>query len=254
MAAMVRASVPASRPETSGRRPGTLKHVLIEGLLVAIAGAAFAFSANWLACELTRHSSTPLGLELARNYFPRDLSNAAPANAINTSANIPARENLEAQLRAEGLRLADSSLVAQLYQDPRCQQGLVVFVDARDNGQYEQGHIPGAYLFNEFHRETYLATVVPVCQAAEQVVIYCDGGTCDLSINAAKVLRDLPQIGGEKLFVYAGGMAEWTTNGLPVEIGERNSGKMREPKKLEDRKQGALRTLDVIPGTERTAS
>jgi rhodanese-related sulfurtransferase len=227
-----------------------VKQVLIEGLLVAAAGAVFAFSANWLACLLTRHSSTPLGLELTRNYFPSSGSNTVPPNAVSTNTNIQPQQRLEAQLRAEGLSLADSNLVAQVFHDPRYERDLVVFIDARDNDEYQQGHIPGAYLFNHYHPESYLVTVVPVCQAAQQVVVYCNGGNCDESILAARLLRDLPQVGGEKIFVYAGGIAEWTTNGLAVEIGERKSGKMREPRKSEDRKQGALRT--IVPAMERT--
>jgi len=152
-----------------------------------------------------------------------------PPKAVASVTN--AQQNLEAQLRAEGLNLADSNLVARLFHDPRVQQDLVIFVDARNNEEFQQGHIPGAFLFNHYHPETYLPTVWPACQAAQQIVVYCNGGNCDESILAARILKDLPQIGGEKLFVYAGGITEWTTNGWPVEIGERKSGNLREPGK-----------------------
>jgi rhodanese-related sulfurtransferase len=206
-----------------------VKEILIEGLLVATAGAVFAFAANWLACNLTRHASMPMGLELTRNYFPAGGSTNATPKITTASTNI--QSNLEAQLRAEGLHLADSNLVARLFHDPRVQQDLVVFIDARDNEEFQQGHIPGAYLFNHYHPETYLPTVWPACRTAQQIVVYCNGGNCDESILAARLLRDLPQIGGEKLFVYAGGITEWATNGWPVELGERKSGNMREPGK-----------------------
>ena len=203
---------------------------------MAAAGAVFAFSANWLACELTKDK----GLKLTHDYSERG-SNTVPAKIVASLTNSP-RQNLEAQLRAEGLHLADSNLVAKLFHDPRVDQDQVVFIDARDNEEYQQGHIPGAYLFNHYHAESYLPTVCPVCQAAQQIVVYCNGGNCDESILAARLLRDLPQIGGEKLFVYAGGITEWTTNGLPVEIGDRRSGKIRQTPKPEAGKQGALRT------------
>jgi rhodanese-related sulfurtransferase len=57
-------------------------------------------------------------------------------------------------------------------------------------------------------------------------VIYCNGGDCDDSESAAITLRDVG-IANPKLFIYTGGITEWTTNGLPVEIGGRNSGNLR---------------------------
>jgi hypothetical protein len=35
----------------------------------------------------------------------------------------------------------------------------------------------------------------------------------------------------EKLRVYAGGLAEWVTNGWPVELGARKSGRFKEAAK-----------------------
>ena len=69
--------------------------------------------------------------------------------------------------------------------------------------------------------------VLPVCQKAEQIVVYCNGGDCDDSETAALLLRDVG-IPNQKLFVYGGGMAEWITNSLPVETGARNSGNLRK--------------------------
>ena len=55
-------------------------------------------------------------------------------------------------------------------------------------------------------------------------MFYCNGGECDDSEHAAIMLRDSLGIPKEKVFVYGGGIAEWTTNGLPIEVGARNSG------------------------------
>jgi len=44
------------------------------------------------------------------------------------------------------------------------------------------------------------------------------------------LLRDVG-ISNQKLFVYAGGITEWMTNSLPVEIGARNSGNLRNMNK-----------------------
>jgi 3-mercaptopyruvate sulfurtransferase SseA len=66
--------------------------------------------------------------------------------------------------------------------------------------------------------------VLQVCLTAQQIVFYCNGGDCDDSEHAAIYLRDSIHIPKEKVFVYGGGMNEWTTNGLPIELGSRNSG------------------------------
>ena len=55
----------------------------------------------------------------------------------------------------------------------------------------------------------------------------CNGGTCEDSEFAALSLRDAG-VPSNKLFVYIGGFAEWVTNGLPVELGPRKSGRLQE--------------------------
>jgi rhodanese-related sulfurtransferase len=192
-----------------------------EGALVAVIGAALAFVANGLS---------PRGLELATDYFPgTKLTSPPPVTATNLTAGATAPTNsplerLAARLRENGLQLADSNQVAQLFRDPRREQDGVIFIDARDDEHYRTGHIPGAYQFDRFQPQNYLTNVVEVCVTAQQIVFYCNGGDCDDSEHAAIMLRDSIGIPREKVFVYGGGINEWTTNGLPVELGVRNSG------------------------------
>lgn len=220
-AASLRREAPACRTQA--------RKVLWEGVLVALVGALFAFAANEVS---------PRGLALARNYFPGAARSPLPTATAtqlvpgtgDTNVTVLSPANLlAARLQAKGLQLVESNQVAQLFRDPRYEQELIVFVDARDDRHYQEGHIPGAYQFNHYRAENYLATVMPVCQTAQQIVVYCTGGDCEDSEFAAMFLRDAG-IPKEKLFVYAGGMTEWTTNGLPVEIGGRKSGNFRPAK------------------------
>ena len=57
-------------------------------------------------------------------------------------------------------------------------------------------------------------------------MFYCNGGECDDSLQAAVTLRDSLRLPKEKLFVYGGGITEWAANGLPIELGIRNSGQL----------------------------
>jgi 3-mercaptopyruvate sulfurtransferase SseA len=58
------------------------------------------------------------------------------------------------------------------------------------------------------------------------MVFYCNGGECDDSEHAAIMLRDSLGIPKEKVFIYGGGFTEWTNNGMPFELGVRNSGEL----------------------------
>jgi rhodanese-related sulfurtransferase len=200
-----------------------------EAALVAALGAAFAFAANQIS---------PLGLALARDYFPsgtahsvRPIAGGGLPRVAGTNEDVlsPA-QFLAAQMKEKGLQLIDGPQAVQFFHDPRFQQNLVIFIDARDEEHYQQGHIPGAYGFDPYHPEKYFDTVLPLCQKAEQVVVYCNGGDCDDSESAALLLRDVG-ISNQKLFVYGGGITEWMTNSLPVEIGARNSGNLRNMNK-----------------------
>ena len=197
-----------------------MKRVLREGALVAAIGAILAFAANGFS---------PRGLLLTRDYFPGTKPVLPAPAGTNVAGTASAKTNsplelLAARLREQGLQLADSNQVAQLFGDPRRERDEVIFIDARDEEHYRAGHIPGAYLFDRFRPENHLAGVVVVCLAAQEIVFYCNGGGCDDSEHAAIMLRDSMGLPKEKVFVYGGGFTEWITNGLPVELGARLSG------------------------------
>jgi rhodanese-related sulfurtransferase len=200
-----------------------VKKLLLEAVIVGVIGLALSLAAN---------SLSPHGLMLSRNYFPPApgvSTNRVTANATNinaNSSNAPSvAEKVAARLQQKGLKLADGARVYDLFQDPRRQHGLVVFVDARDDAHYEQGHIPGAWQLDYYRYETYLASVLPACMMAQEIVIYCNGGDCEDSEFTALLLRDA-QIPLEKIQVYGGGISEWRTKGWPIETGPRNSGQI----------------------------
>lgn len=197
----------------------SFKPILREAVVIAILGAVLAFAANALS---------PKGLNIQRNYFPADISSAAPqTNATPTRATntVPAEENVAARLKEKGLQPLNSAEARQRFDDPRYQQGLIIFIDVRNAQEYEEAHIPGAYHFDYYYPGNEIGQVVAACQPAQQIVVYCGGGKCDASENAALMLRDRAKIPGTKLFVYTGGTTEWKEKRFPMEAGGRNSGK-----------------------------
>lgn len=181
---------------------------------MGVAGALLAFAANAVSNR---------GLSLGRNYFDTGIHSGGGV-AQGTNATAQPGSPLE-MLAANGIRLTDSNQVMASFREPRFEQGLVAFIDARKDDEYQSGHIPGAWQFDHIYPEKYMGAVLPACQVAQEIVVYCNGGNCEFSAFAAVFLvsAGVPK---EKLSVYTGGIAEWTTNGMPVELGERKSGRL----------------------------
>jgi rhodanese-related sulfurtransferase len=203
-----------------------MRNVLLEALVMAVAGAAIALVANGISAR---------GLSLSRNYFPGESrvhagKTNAPVSTTNAVASSPESTGLT-MLAEKGLQGLESDKAEQLFQDPRYQSEQIIFIDARDDKHFDEGHIPGAYQLDRFRPEAYLPAVLPACTRAEQVVVYCNGGACEDSLFAAEMLRDNGLVKNEKLFVYTGGIADWQAKGRPIETGARKSGVMKETKK-----------------------
>ena len=206
--------------------------VLLEAALVLVAGLVLALAANQIS---------PHGLKLTRDYFPQMTNPVAAAPVLKTSApvalpgtNSASRTNTNIvveKLRQQGLAIVDREQAVRLYQDPQYAQELVIFVDARGDADYQAGHVPGAYQLDHFHPEKYLPTALPACQMANRIVVYCNGGDCEDSRFTAVTLHQAAGLPLDKLSVYVGGFADWSTNGLPVELGVRKSGNLWEVKK-----------------------
>src|SRR6266550_5306587 len=168
-----------------------VKRVLLEALIVAAIGLTFALSANL---------ASPRGLLLARNYFPGNgtphgnIEGAANSKAGATSATKAAGQSVQeiatARLKEKGLQPIDAREALQLFRDPLHELESIVFIDARDDRHYAEGHIPGAYQFDRYYPEKHLPTVLPVCLSATRIVVYCSGGSCEDSEFAALTLKD----------------------------------------------------------------
>lgn len=209
----------------SARQP-VIGKVLGEAVLVGVAGVLLALAANRIS---------PKGLSLARDYFPQAnaVSAASPASTNTSLAQTETNETTApseaesaiARLKAKGLQVVDFVEVKRLLHDPGYQTGSIIFIDAREDEPYHAGHIPGAYQLDYYHPDKNLPTVLPACQAASRIVVYCSGGDCEDSAMTALMLRD-GGVPNEKLFVYSGGMTEWDEKKEPIETGARNSGQM----------------------------
>jgi rhodanese-related sulfurtransferase len=85
-----------------------------------------------------------------------------------------------------------------------------LIIDARRPEQYQEAHIGDAInIFPEYDDEAeYVGSIFQIPQD-KTIIVYCDGGTCDLSNTLAK---ELIHFGFKNLFIYHGGWEEWTKN------------------------------------------
>jgi rhodanese-related sulfurtransferase len=210
-----------------------VKAVVTEILAIGALGLVLAIIAN---------AASPKGLSLGRDYFRAAESRSSPptnvvaaaengaahSGSISTSGagSDPHADAIRQRLKAKGLEPIETSEVQALHSDPRFQSGLIVFVDARADEPYQQGHIPGAYQLDYYRPQNYLPQVLPAVAIAEKVVVYCNGGECEDSEFTALMLRDAG-VPLERLRIFAGGITHWTSNSLPVEIGARGSGVLK---------------------------
>jgi len=215
------------------------KIAFLECLFISAIGLAIGLSANAMYSD---------GVELGRNYFPRknitdtqrpalttkdpavqENPNSTIASDATDQSDVPVIQkadplaNVVSYLQGQGLQVIRHAEVVAAFKDLLYQEGLYIIIDARDDINYEMGHIPGAYQWDHYRYKKYIDEVLPICQAAEKVILHCNGGDCEDSEFATIDLMDLG-IDPGKLFVYPGGMEMWKQNDLPTECGKRGSG------------------------------
>ncbi|MFJ6209527.1 ArsR/SmtB family transcription factor [Lysinibacillus sp. NPDC092081] len=102
-------------------------------------------------------------------------------------------EFLNDQLGLEGITLSELL--------PRMEKGEVLLLDVRPKEEYEEAHIPGAISIPIEELEEKLASLPANCD----VVAYCRGPYCLMSVEAVKILKSK----GIKAFRMEQGVKEW---------------------------------------------
>ncbi|MFQ5627433.1 MAG: metalloregulator ArsR/SmtB family transcription factor [bacterium] len=85
----------------------------------------------------------------------------------------------------------------------------VVVLDVRPGEEYKSGHIPGAISIPLAELKTRMDEIPQNCE----VIAYCRGPYCVLSVEAMKILRDA----GFRALRLKEGLPEWRQAGLPIE-------------------------------------
>ena len=82
-----------------------------------------------------------------------------------------------------------------------------IWVDARPDNEFEQGHVPGAIPLNEDRWNELLPTLLAQWSLEKKIVVYCSSQSCNASREVARRLRD--EAGLKEVFVLQGGWETW---------------------------------------------
>jgi len=183
-----------------------IQQTILEALVFLAVVCVVAFTVNAQRSD---------GLDLGRNYFgtrqgPPEPSAPAP----------PAKRPVENHGQA-GTHMADHGFqtvsLEEAFEYYERGDTSILFVDARDDAHFEQCRVPNAVQFDYYRPDDYVDKVIAFAEEAEVVILYCNGGTCEDSLLAAQYLTseiDSP-IDFDKVYVFEGGIQNWTTAGLP---------------------------------------
>ena len=94
-------------------------------------------------------------------------------------------------------------------------------IDAREPAEYAEGHIPGAVNLPYDQVVTDPVKLEAFDAGGKPIIVYCGGGTCELSMNLGFALVEA---GKKKVLVFMGGWPEWQSSGFPVATGETAGG------------------------------
>jgi rhodanese-related sulfurtransferase len=93
-------------------------------------------------------------------------------------------------------------------------KGDVLYVDARSQNDYENGHIPGAVSLPMGQFEAGIEFFLNRYPPEQPIVTYCSGRTCEDSHDLAQALSDL---GFTNVRIFIDGFLGWEAQGYPIE-------------------------------------
>lgn len=205
-----------------------MRSLIAETVVLVVAASAIGLVANTVG---------PRAIKLSRDYFPKapprpqadsptsaksgPTTNPPDANAPSAGDTVATDDppDVPVSTLEHTLQPADSDRVLQWFEEMPTSSGLVVFVDARPDSEYEEGHIPGALHVDHYQQDAYWPAVEDRVRAARVVIVYCAGGDCEDSIFLSNDLIYQYGIPYENVFLYEGGIKDWTANARPVKEG-----------------------------------
>jgi len=196
-----------------------MKQVIVDVLILGAVSLGLGFGLNSVRGAKR--------LDPTKNYFEKAASKAMPAEPgpALVSATPPLAAGSTSAATAKPTKKLehpyqeiDFEALAKVFNDVGTRQGLNIFVDARKEELYDEGHIPGALRCDPYQVNEHIDEVLDRANGVERVIVYCSGGDCEDSIF---MCRELVNAGvpTEAVYLFPGGFKEWSTHDMPVETG-----------------------------------
>ena len=169
-----------------------LKPCIFEALVLLVLACVVGLAFN------ARRSA---GLVLTRDYFP-----VLTDPQGSGSADAPISD--EGQLPQHGFNVVSLPEALEYYSRG---ESSIVFIDARNDAAYEKCRIPFAIQFDYYRPDEYIDNVRDFAADAEIVIVYCNGGECEDSIQTARYLTEEIEdpLPSEIVYVFEGGIQAW---------------------------------------------
>jgi len=126
---------------------------------------------------------------------------AIPLEKIEDIAQIE-NSSLQPQIREISIDVAE-----RLFSDS------VLFIDARAEEYYHEGHIPNSICNDDFDSLVY--QIEDFITYKNGFVVYCSDDDCGSSEDLAYQLQDQ---GFTNIYLFKGGWKQWMENNLPIEL------------------------------------
>ena len=109
--------------------------------------------------------------------------------------------------------------IVDIVGDPDYDRGRYVFVDARNQKSFAEGHIDGAIRCYHYELDSCIDQLLEVALGAEKVIVYCNGGQCDDSKYMCRELidRGVPE---QAIYLFDGGWEKWLEEEMPYVEGD----------------------------------
>lgn len=187
--------------------------LVVLGIVLGVAYNAFGLAArpswgvSWIGQDLVAELDAGPSVAAVETPPPpmSDDPLAVPAAPGATAAALPEIPAVGRPVKIE------TGAVAQLVA-----AAAALVIDAREDWEYAEGHIPGAISMPYDQAVTDAALLESLSTAGRPIVVYCGGGTCEISLSLA---WELIGAGHERVAVYMGGFPEWRDLGHRVATG-----------------------------------
>ena len=206
-----------------------LRSMVIELLVLSVLAVALGLGANAVRAS----AKIPGVIKLTHNYFktaPKRLATVPDQADQPTSIGAKPVDDLRPTSSAEDAAHLDSPYTiisvaeaAEVFRDPNTELGVNVFIDARGDAAFEDGHIPGAVQCDHYNLDLYIDNVLDYAQGADKVIVYCNGGDCIDSMSVCADLEDMG-ISIDSIYLFVGGWEAWVAAKLPVATGSQDGG------------------------------